>query len=214
MEAEILENLKSATIDYDADGAAVYAKQAVKEGIDPVRALDVLTEAIKQVGDGFGRGDLWLPDLIGAAQAMKSAMPIIEEKIAASGIEVKPLGTVVIGTVLGDIHDIGKTMVATFLTANGFKVNDLGVNVTPEMFMEAIRESRPNILAMSALMTTTAPEMIRVIETLSEEGIRETTKIIIGGAGVDEDFAKRIGADGFNATAPGAVGLAMHVLGK
>ena len=166
-----------------------------------------MTEAIKQVDDGFGRGELWLPDLIGAADAMSSATPIIEEEIKRIGGRRESLGTVVIGTVYGNIHTIGKTMVATLLTAEGFVVNDLGVNVTAEEFMEGVKKYKPDILAMSAFLTTTAPEQKKVIKPLKKEGLRNKVKTMVGGEAITQEFADSLEADGYDPTAPEAVEL-------
>jgi len=171
MSTDVLENLKKAIVEYDSEEAANWARRAIQEKIDPVKTLAAMTAAIKQVGDGFGKGELWLPDLVGAADAMTSATPIIEEEIKRRGITRESLGTVVIGTVYGDIHTIGKTMVATLLTAEGFVVNDLGINVTSERFVEGIKKYKADILAMSALMTMTAPEQRKIIETLKKRGV-------------------------------------------
>jgi len=214
MSAEILENLKRTIIEYDSEGAASWARKAVQEKIDPVKALDTMTAAIKQVGDGFARGELWLPELVGAADAMTSATPIIEEEIKRRGTKRESLGTVVIGTVYGDIHSIGKTMVAVLLTADGFVVNDLGINVTAENFVEGVKRYSPDILAMSALMTMTAPEQKKVIATLKKEGLRDKVKIMVGGGAITQEFADSIGADGYDPTAPGAVKLARRLIGK
>lgn len=210
---EVLENLKKAIIEYDTDGAASWASKAVAEKIDPIKATDALIAAIREVGDAFGRRELWLPDLMGAAEAMQSAMPILEEEIMNRGMTRKSLGTIVIGTVYGDIHDIGKTMVGTLLTAAGFSVHDLGVNKTIEEFVEGIKEHKANILAMSALLSMTAPEQRKVIESLKEEGLRDKVKIMVGGGAITQEFADEIGADGYDATAPGAVSLARRLIG-
>lgn len=214
MEVEILENLKKAVIEYDPQGAARWASKAVEEKVDPIKALDALTDVMKQVGDGFGSGELWLPDLIGAADAMKSAMPIIEEEIKRKGAKRESAGTVVIGTVFGDIHDIGKTMVSTLLIADGFEVIDLGINIGAEEFVEAVNKHKPDILAMSALMTMTSIQQMLVISTLQGKGIRDKVKIMVGGGAITEEFAKGIGADGYDPSAPGAVKLARRLLGK
>ena len=214
MSTEILENLKKAITGYDREGAADWARKAVREKIDPIKALDTMTVAIRQIGDGFGKGELWLPDLVGAAAAMTAATPIIEEEIKRVGATRESLGIVVIGTVYGDIHTIGKTMVATLLTANGFAVNDLGINATAESFVQGVNEHKADILAMSALMTTTAPEQRKVIEALKKEGIRDTVKIMVGGGAITQEFADSIGADGYDPTAPGAVELARRLVGK
>lgn len=211
---EILENLQKAITKYDREGAADWARKAVQEKIDPIKAMDIMTVAIRQIGDAFGTGELWLPDLVGAAAAMTAATPIIEEEIKRVGATRESLGTVVIGTVYGDIHTIGKTMVATLLTAGGFAVNDLGINVTAESFVAGINEYNADILAMSALMTTTAPEQRKVIEALKKEGIRDTVKVIVGGGAITQEFSDNIGADGYDPTAPGAVKLARRLVGK
>jgi len=211
---EILDNLRKAITKYDGEGAADWARKAVQEKIDPIKALDVMTVAIRQIGDGFGKGELWLPDLVGAAAAMTAATPIIEEEIRRVGARRESVGTVVIGTVYGDIHTIGKTMVSTLLTADGFAVNDLGINVTAESFVAATNEHKADILAMSALMTTTAPEQRKVIETLKKEGLRDKVKIMVGGGAITQEFADSIGADGYDPTAPGAAKLARTLVGK
>ena len=213
MSIEVLDNLKKAIIEYDSQGAASWAKIVVKEGIDPTMALDAMTVAIRQIGDGFSRGELWLPDLVGAADAMSAATPIIEEEIKRVGAKRESLGTVVIGTVYGDIHTIGKTMVATLLQADGFIVNDLGINVTTEGFLEGINKYKADILAMSSLMTTTASEQRKVIEILKKEGIRDRVRVMVGGGAITQEFADSIGADGYDPTAPGAVKLARRLIG-
>lgn len=212
MEAELLENLKKAIIEYDSEGAASWAKKAVGEKVTPIKALNVLTKAIRQVGDGFGRAELWLPDLVGAADAMQAAMPILEEELKRTGMKREVLGIVVAGTVFGDIHSIGKSMVCTLLTAGGFKVYDLGVNIKAEEFLEAIDKYQADILAMSALLTMTAAEQRKVIDTLKKRGIREKVKIIVGGGAITADFAESIGADGYDPTASGAVELAKSLV--
>jgi corrinoid protein of di/trimethylamine methyltransferase len=212
--SEILEDLKKAIVEYDIESSVSSAKKAVEEKIDPIRILDAMTAAIRQIGDGFGRGELWLPELISAAEAMSSAMPMVEEEIKRTRGKRESLGTVVAGTVYGDIHNIGKTMVCTLLTAEGFVVHDLGVDIKAEEFMEAIRRYKPDILAMSALMTTTIPEQRKVIETLKKEGLRDKIRIMVGGAAVNERFAKEVGADGYDPTALGAVKLARTLVGK
>ena len=214
MSTEVLEELRKAIMTYDREGAEKWAREAVQRKVDPLEALDAMTVAIRQIGDGFGKGELWLPDLVGAAAAMTAATPIIEEEINRIGATRESLGTVVIGTVFGDIHTIGKTMVATLLIAGGFAVNDLGINVTAESFVEGITAHNADILAMSALMTTTAPEQRKVIEKLKRQGLRDKVKIMVGGGAITQEFADSIGADGYDPTAPGAVRLAMRLMGK
>jgi trimethylamine corrinoid protein len=210
----ILDNLRKAIFEYNNNLASASAIAAVKKGIDPLEAMKVMTVAIREIGDAFGKGELWLPDLVGASDAMQAATPVLEEEMKRRGAHRQSLGTVVAGTVFGDIHSIGKTMVTTLLTAAGFHVEDLGVNVKAEAFVEAIQKHSGDLLAMSALMTTTMTEQEKVIETLKREGIRERVKVMIGGAAVTDEFAEEIGADGYDPTAPGAVELARELLGK
>jgi len=214
MANELLEKLKSAILDYDPDASAEAAKKAVSAGIAPAEILGAMTEAIREIGEGFNRGDLFLPDLVGGADAMGAATPIVEEEIHRIGAQTKSAGSVVIGTVFGDIHTIGKTMVATLLQAEGFTVHDVGINVTSEQFIDAVRKYKPDILAMSALMTMTAPEQRKVIETLKQEGLRDSVKIMVGGGALTQDFADAIGADGYDPTAPGAAKLARKLVGR
>ena len=214
MALETLENLKRAVVEYDTEAAASWARKIVEEKVDPIKALDALTETIKQVGDRFGRGELWLPDLVGAADAMQAAMPIIEEELKRTGAKRETMGTVVAGTVFGDIHSIGKSMVCTLLVAGGFEVHDLGVNIKAEEFLEAMEKYQADILAMSALLTTTAAEQKKVIDALKEKGIREKVKVMVGGGAITAEFAQSIGADGYDPTAPGAVELARRLVGR
>ncbi len=211
---ETLENLRKAVLEYDSTRAASLARKATEKGIDPLSTLDAMTEAVRQVGDGFGRGELWLPDLVGAADAMQAAMPIVEDEIEKRGRKRQTLGTVVVGTVYGDIHNIGKTMVSTLLMAEGFTVHDLGVNIKAEDFVEAIRKHKANMLAMSALMTMTAPEQKKVIDTLKKENLRDKVKVMVGGGAITQGFADSIGADGYDPTAPGAAKLGRKLVGK
>jgi len=214
MGTEILEQLKRAVIEYDSDGAASLAKKAVDEKVDALEVMSALTEAIRQVGDGFAEGKLWLPELVAAANAMQVATPILEEEIRKTGAKRETLGSAVVGTVFGDIHSIGKAMVCTLLTAEGFEVHDLGVNVKVEDFVAAVKNYEPDILAMSALLTSTALLQRRVITALKEAGIRDKVKIMVGGAAITEEFAGKIGADGYDPTAPGAARLARVLVGK
>lgn len=210
---DILKNLRQAVLTYDAKGAGRSAEEAMAEGLDPLTALDALTEVLKDIGDRFGCGELFLPELVGAADAAQAAMPIIEEAFRRTGRKAKRLGTIVIGTVKGDIHDIGKTMVSALLTAQGFKVIDLGTDVPTGRFIEAIKEQGADILALSALLTTTAPEQARVIKAVETAGLRDRVKIMVGGGAINAAFAERIGADGYGATAPEGVELARELLG-
>ena len=213
MPEKVLEDLRKIVLEFDIDNAEAAAKKAVAEGVDPIEAAKTLTDAIREVGDAFGRGDLFLPDLVCAAEVLKKAIPIITEEINKQGKSSKSIGKVVIGTVFGDIHSIGKGMVATLLYASGFEVIDLGINVKSEEFLKAVKENKPDILAMSALLTTTASEQKNVIEGLKKEGLRDKVKVIVGGSPINQEFADSIGADGYGATAPDGVKVARRLLG-
>lgn len=210
--AKILEGLRDSVLEYNSDKAVAFVQRAIKENIDPLECADALIAAIREVGDKYGRGELFLPDLVAAAEVLEKTMPILEREIEKRGERLESLGTVVIGTVFGDIHNIGKTLVAALLTAAGFKVIDLGVNVKASEFIEAVKKYKPDILAMSALLTTTAPEQGRVIKELKSEGLRDKVKVIVGGGPITREFAEAIGADGYAPTAPEAVKLAKEIL--
>jgi methanogenic corrinoid protein MtbC1 len=212
MKAEILSGLKNAILNYESAEAVKYATLAVEQDIDPIEAMEAMVEAIKVIGDGFQTGDLFLPELVGAADVMQKATPIIEQSIRKQGMKRQTLGVVLIGTVFGDIHTIGKSMVTTLLSAEGFTVHDLGINVPSDDFLKAIDQYKPDILAMSALLTTTAPETTKVIAALEKTGKREQVKVMVGGGAISEDFANYVGADGYAPTAPGAVNVAKKLI--
>jgi trimethylamine corrinoid protein len=210
---DYIQRLKDSVIEFDIDNASAIAKEAIDNGTDPIAAAAALTDAIRQVGDAFGSGDLFLPDLVCASEVLKKAFPVINEAIDKKGLTQASLGKVVIGTVFGDIHSIGKGMVATLLYAAGFKVIDLGINVKSEDFLKAVKEESADVLAMSALLTTTAMEQKNVIQGLKDAGIREKIKVIVGGSPINQDFADSIGADGYGATAPEGVKVIKRLLG-
>jgi len=171
-----------------------------------------LAEGIKNIGNLFERGEIFLPELIMAAEAMKAGTEILMSEVRKRGLNVKKLGKVVIGTVQGDIHDIGKNIVISMLEASGFKVIDLGVDVPAEEFIKKVKEVQPDVLGMSALLTTTAPEQSRVIEMLKDSGLRDKVKVIIGGAATSESWADEIGADAYAADAVEAVKKIKHLI--
>jgi methanogenic corrinoid protein MtbC1 len=213
MENEILDNLGKAVKEFDGEAAADWARKAVDEKLDTLKAVEALTEAIREVGDAFAAGDYFLPELLGAAEAMQCAMPILDEVLKAGSQKRASAGKVVAGTVAGDIHNIGKSIFCTLLSAEGFDVVDLGVDVSVESFLKAIKEHEPDIVAMSALLTITSAEQKNVIEALEKEGIRDGIKVVVGGAAISEQFASSIGADGYDPTAVGGVRLARSLLG-
>jgi 5-methyltetrahydrofolate--homocysteine methyltransferase len=212
MNEELLHNLAEAIQRCDIAGARDLTLKAVGQDMDPLQIMARLTESIRVVGERFEKELIWLPELIGAATALQGALPIVEEAIRKRGLKSRSVGSVLIGTVRGDIHSIGKSMVSTLLVAEGFTVHDLGVDVDAQKFISAIRTHRPNVLAMSALLTTTSMEMKTVIEALKKEGLRDGIRIIIGGAPITEDFAASIGADGYSPTAPGGAKLALKLV--
>jgi len=211
--SDTIKQLKDIVLEFDIDNAEKIAKAAIDAGVGPLEAAKALTESIREVGDKFGAGELFLPDLVCASEVLKKAFPIINSAIEKKGKKAESLGKVVIGTVFGDIHSIGKGMVATLLYAAGFEVIDLGINVKGEDFLAAVKENNPNILAMSALLTTTAAEQKNVIRSLKEEGIRDNIKVIVGGSPINQEFADSIGADGYGATAPEGVKVVKKLLG-
>jgi corrinoid protein of di/trimethylamine methyltransferase len=212
MSTEILDNLAKAVQEFDQEGAAKWAQEAMDEGVEPLVALETLTVTIREIGDAFGRGECFLPELVGAADAMQAGMPIIEAVIKEKGQERESAGKVVVGTVAGDIHNIGKTILATLLTADGFEVIDLGIDVPTDKFLNAVKEQKPDVLAMSALLTITAQEQKIVIEALMREEIRDEVKVMVGGGAISDHFAEKIGADGYDPTAPGGVSLARKLM--
>jgi len=210
----VYEDLRRAILEYDDELAVNAANKVVENKLDALKAFDVMTEAIRQVGDGFGRGELYLPELIGAGETMSKVLSILEEVLKKSGRRRQSTGVVVVGTVYGDIHSIGKSIVASLFVAEGFEVHDVGVNVSPEKFVQAVKEYNANLLAMSALLTVTAREQKKVIELLKKDGIRNRVKVIVGGAAISQEFADSIGADGYDSTAFGGVKMARRLIGK
>jgi corrinoid protein of di/trimethylamine methyltransferase len=207
-----IETIKQAVLNYDDEAAREQTEKAIVQGIDPMDILDALSSALSEIGDGFGKGDFFLPDLIGAAHAAQAALPAAEAEIKRTGREVHRLGTVVIGTVKGDIHDIGKSMVGALLTAHGFSVIDLGTDVPLEKFLESIQVNNADILALSSLLTTTAAEQARVIEAVQAAGLRDKIKIMVGGGAINAGFAEKIGADGYGETAAEGVDIAKGLI--
>ena len=212
MSDEIFKKLSNAVIIGEPEEAKALAKQAIDEGADPLTCInDGLMPGIQKVGELFSTGEYFLPDLIMGAEAMKSALNIFEP-LLVGGQEREVVGRVVLGTVQGDLHEIGKTLVGTMLTANGFKVTDLGVNVPPEDFIAAIKEANAEIVGASALLTTTMLQQEKLIEAIEEAGLRDKVKVMIGGAPATETFAKDIGADGYAKDAISAVDMAFRLI--
>jgi len=192
--------------------AAVQATQeALDDGLAPEKILNEgLIAGMSSIGIKFRNNEVFIPEVLIAARAMSGAMDILEPKLVETGVQ--PRGKVVIGTVKQDLHDIGKNLVAMMLKGGGFHVTDLGVDVTPEKYVEAVKENQPQLVAMSALLTTTMPNMKAVVEALKEAGL-DGVKVMIGGAPVTQGFADQIGADGYAADAGSAVDLAQDLIG-
>jgi len=200
-EEKILKRLQDCIVNLDIDGIGKAAQDALDAGIPPVRAVtEGMAKGMDIVGQKYEAKEYFLAELIMAGEVMKEGMKVLEPHLKSG--EVKTLGKVAVGTVRGDLHDIGKNIVATLLGAAGFDVIDLSVDVTPEQFVEAVRTQKPKIIGMSALLTVTMPEMENVIKELKKAGLRGQVKIIVGGAPLTEDYAKKIGADAY---APNAV---------
>lgn len=202
-----LQPLYEAVLKGDAAAARTVTEQALAAGIEPLKVVnDFMVPAMDEVGRRFECNEYFVPELLLAARAMKAALELVRPLLAQSGAE--PLARVVVGTVRGDLHDIGKNLVAALLEGGGFEVIDLGVNVAPEKFIEAVKAKNATMVAMSALLTTTMPAMRATIEAFKEAGLRDQVKIFVGGAPITQEFADNIGADGYSENAPGAVTLA------
>ncbi len=213
MTDEILRELGEAVMNFDDDLARSLALKAVEMGVDPVEALEEgLAKALRGVGDRFGRGEAFITELIAAAQAMEAGAEVLNEEIARLGASRRAVGRLLIGTVEGDIHSIGKNIVATMLSAAGFEVIDLGVDVKTETFVDRVRELKPDILGLSALMTTTMTKQREVVEALREAGLRGDVKVMVGGAPVTEEWVEEIGADACGLDAGSAVSVALGLM--
>ena len=211
----ILEKLRMAVERGDSEAAEAAAKEALEAEINPVEAIEQgLAVGISHVGEQFEKRELYLPDLMLAARAMEFGMKPLIEEVQKQGLEVKYLGRVLLGTVEGDIHDIGKKLVATMLQAGGFEVIDLGFDVPTQTIVEKVKELKPDILGLSAMMTSTMLKQGEVIESLRREGLAETVKVIIGGASVSEEWAKEIGAAGYGPDAEEAVQMSRRLVGQ
>ncbi len=213
IEKELVQGLKDAVIRGDTAQAVSLAQRVVAQGIDPITAYEEgLRAGIAKVGDDFACGEMFLPDLVIAADTMKAASSILMEEIERRGSSLARMGKVVLGTVAGDLHDIGKTIVATLFASHGFEVVDLGVNVSTEQFLRAVAEQGPQILGMSSLLTVTAKELGAVVRALEEAGLRERVKVIVGGGAVTAPFAAAIGADAYGENAELGVRVAKQLL--
>jgi 5-methyltetrahydrofolate--homocysteine methyltransferase len=202
--------LHDAILNGDAKTAVAVTKEALAENVSPLELVQkYMVPAMDQVGQRFECEEYFVPELLLAARAMKGSLELIRPLLVASGVE--PVGRVVIGTVKGDLHDIGKNLVSAMLEGGGFDVIDLGADVSPEKFVNAVKERGAKIVALSALLTVTMGSMKTTIQALKDAGVREGVKVMVGGAPVTEQFAEEIGADGYSENASSAVALARRL---
>jgi 5-methyltetrahydrofolate--homocysteine methyltransferase len=185
-------------------------QEALQSGLPPMEVLSCMTRAMADVGNLFEAGEYFVPEMLIAARAMQEGMAILRPRLIEA--DVPAAGVIVAGTVQGDLHEIGKNLVCMLLDCAGFRIIDLGMDVSPEAFVEAVKDHRPNIVAMSALLTTTMPNMDVTIEALRRAELRQSVKVIIGGAPVTEAYARHINADGYSKDASQAVKLARGLL--
>ena len=208
----LVERLKSMVIEGNLEEAPRVTREALQAGADPQLIIDrALIAAMDEVGEKFACGDLFIPEMLLSAKTMGSALAVLRPLIADKGIKAK--ATVVFGTVEGDVHDIGKNLVVMMMQGAGFEVHDLGTQVSPERFFQAVQKNKPDLFCMSALLTTTQGAMARTIQYLKEKGVRDSTRVMVGGAPVTEAFAREIGADGYAPDAGTAVERAKILLG-
>jgi 5-methyltetrahydrofolate--homocysteine methyltransferase len=204
-----VKDVYQAVLDYEGDNIAALVQKELSAGTDVNQLLqDALIAAMDSVGKSFSNGDLFVPEMLMAAQTMKIGLEILKPKL---GEGVVSYGVIVIGTVKGDLHDIGKNLVGMMLEGGGFEVHDLGIDVEPQTFVEAVKQHKASIVGLSALLTTTMPAMAETIAALKTAGF-ENLKTMIGGAPVTKAFADKIGASGFSEDAPAAVELARSLM--
>lgn len=208
----LIEEIFNSVLEGEAPKTKESVQAALQTGVDPAVVLNEgMIAAMREVGRRFEEGEYFVPEMLIAARAMKGGMEILKPHLISS--DVKSAGKVVIGTVKGDLHDIGKNLVSLMLEGAGFEVKDMGVDVSAEKFVEAVRANNADIVALSALLTTTMPSMVTTIEALKQAGLRDKVKVIIGGAPVTETYARQIGADGTSTDASRAVSLAKSLMG-
>ena len=210
MMEELQKELHNAIMEGQRDEAQAAVVALLDEGVEPGLVLSTMIDAMAEVGRLFEEGEYFVPEMLIAARAMKTGMDVLKPKLVDS--DIQPLGLVAAGTVKGDLHDIGKNLVCMMLEGAGFQVIDLGTDVAPETFIEVVREQQPNIIAMSALLTTTMASMKTTIQALEQAGLRDKVKILVGGAPITDAYAKQIGADGYAEDASRAAKLAKSMM--
>jgi corrinoid protein of di/trimethylamine methyltransferase len=210
-----LNSCAKAVLDGDADAAEKLAREALDKKYPPLEVIEKgFVKGIKDVGRLWEDGTLFLPELVMGAEAMKRAMAVLHPALAKSGARPKSLGHVVIGTIEGDIHDIGKTLVATMLSANGFEITDLGADVPVVKFVDEAEARGAGCIAVSALLTTTMSGQRRVVDELKKRSLKSKVKVMVGGAPCSDEWAREIGADGYAGDAVAAVSLALSLMGS
>ncbi len=210
--ADVLGKLKGAILEFDEDAALEAAKEAVAEGVDPVKAIGALAEGLNELGEAFEKMEVFLPEIMLASDAFKAALEILEPELKKSHKEGEKAIPVVIGTIQGDVHQVGKDMVATFLTTAGFDVHDLGVDVAPSRFLEEAKKIGAKIIAVAALMSTTRPVQKDLIDFLEAKGVRDDYIVLVGGGVVTKEWADEIKADGYGQDAIATVEIAKKLL--
>jgi corrinoid protein of di/trimethylamine methyltransferase len=214
MSKDLLAKITTSLVEGEPDETVGLTRQALESGLEPLTIINEgLVPGMNIVGDKFQSGEYFLPHLIIAANGMQQSMALLDPELTARQQAVESAGTLVIGSVAGDIHEIGKTLVATMMSASGFQVYDLGVDVATETFVSKVKETGANLLGLSALLTTTMTVQREVIEALEEAGIRDQVKVMIGGAPVSQEWSDTIGADGYAEDAVGAIELAKRLVG-
>ncbi len=212
-QSEILTEVAKAVTEGQTERVRELAKRGLEMQLDPLEIInEAMTPAVQAIGHQFGRGEAWLPQLVMAGNAMMAGLEILEPVLAEQGTAQRFVGTMVMATVSGDVHTIGKDMVITLCKANGFSVVDLGVDVPSNVILERVAELKPDILGLSALMTTTMLKQKEVINMLQEAGIRDKVKVLVGGAPTTEAWAEEIGADGYAADAAAAANLCLRLM--
>ena len=214
MADKLLTGITASIVEGEPDKTVDLTRQAIEANVEPLTIIDEgLVPGMNVVGEKFQSGEYFLPHLIIAANGMQQAMELLEPELQARQETVERAGTVVIGSVAGDIHEIGKSLVGTMMAANGFQVYDMGVDVPTETFVAKVQETGADVLGLSALLTTTMTVQREIIEALEEAGIRDQVKVIIGGAPVNQEWADTIGADGYAEDAVGAIELVNRLTG-
>jgi len=203
--------MEKAVVDLAEEEASKLARQCVELDVDPERMVSTISKALKVVGDKYEHGEYFLPELVTAGTMMSSIVELVKPLLTAKGVKAR--GKVVIGTVKNDVHDLGKTIVAAMLISAGFEVVDLGTDVDPNKFLAAAKNEKPEIVAMSALLSTTRVEMKNVIDALERSGLRSKVKILVGGGAVTQDFASKIGADAYGEDAIEAIRICTRLVG-